>query len=341
MDCNCPIKSSRYRYYLSILFVVLSMTGCATSFEGRVAKLADQMTANDKVAVSWFYDAKTGDVTALGDQWRTRVETALHESNVEIKARKDIGFIIDDIETYGVGGKEKAVWAEAGADVLITGEYDVEYSVKGKRKRPKLRVTVKALQVDKSAVIGSFVWHDELDEGWVQRAATVKGNVFQKKLEVTEAGTGATGPPLSALLDHTPACYPVGAPAVIRVDTAPGAHVYILNLAADNTVTLLYPNSRLPDQPLTSGRLDFPPQALAKQMQLVLYPLVEGEMCHESFKVIASQVPLDFSYLPVPECTVYAGAQGGDIGKVVKTLQGASGWSETLLDYWVGAECRN
>ncbi len=71
----------------------------------------------------------------------------------------------------------------------------------------------------------------------------------------------------------------------------------------------------------------------------MFYPLKDDELCHESIKVIVSRKPIDFSFLPVPEDQVYAGASGGDMKKVLEALRAATDWNETVLSYWVGPGC--
>ena len=180
---------------------------------------------------------------------------------------------------------------------------------------------------------------ESLDPEWVRLESRVFGNYYQSRLEGLAPGQ-QKGPVLRVRLNrHTP-CYPPGAGASLTVETAPGAHVYILNLQADGTVTLLYPNRLLLDRPLPDGRLTFPPVAMADRMGLELHPLKQGQPCKEAFKIVASQGPLDFSFLPVPENRIYSGARGGEIRRVSRVLEKAGRWNEVILGYWVSEDCR-
>lgn len=329
------------RWRMLFIGLLCCLWGCAVRFEERMAPMAKAIGPGRTAAVSWVYDRQSGDVTALGDTWRERIEGALRDRQVSVKARKDIGFLIDDAETFGMGIDEQRIWQQAGTDVLICGNYALRTARSDAHQTAEIDLTVKALRIADSAVLQTFSWREPLPRGWAGDAAAVKGNVFQDRVEtIVDSSPANHGPTLSARLDRSPACYAGGAPATLHIETDPGCHVYILNLAADRSVTLLYPNPRLKDQPLPSGRLAFPPTALRDELTLLLYPLRAGQMSHESFKVVASRLPIDFSFLPVPENAIYAGAKGGDIKQVVRVLRQACGWSETVLDYWVGPDCR-
>ena len=328
-----------YRWLLVLLFA-LGATACTPSFDRQMAELAKEIGPNESAAVSWIYEEPSGNITSLGDDWRQRVEKGLRDHQVEVKARKDIGVIIDDIGSFGLGGDEQKVWQQAGADVVISGNYHVVSQSHSGGEKPHIYLTIKALRVDDSAVVKTVLWQDTLAAGWSRRAASIHGNAHQKDIEIiTDSSGNQSRPLLSAQLDRNPACYPTGSVANIMVHTDPGSYVYLLNLAADNTMTLLYPNKKMADQPLPSGILTFPPAALAG-VQLQFYPLDPQQTCSEAIKVISSRVPIDFSYLPIPENTLYAGAAGGDIKQVATTLKQARGWSEKVLTYMVGPDCR-
>jgi hypothetical protein len=74
-------------------------------------------------------------------------------------------------------------------------------------------------------------------------------------------------------------------------------------------------------------------------VQLVFYPLEKGRFCREAIKVVASRRPLDFSFLPVPEDTIYSGARGGDMLRMLDVLKNARGWRDVVVPYGVGDNC--
>lgn len=328
--------------WLWLLLLTLNLCACAPAgFESRMADMSREIAPSESAAVSWIYEESSGNVDDLGNSWRDRVERGLKDNQVNVKPRKDIGVIIDDVETFGLGVAEHKIWEQAGADVVVTGNYRVSHLTTSGSKEPYINLTLKALRVDDSSLVKSINWQEKLDVNWARRAACVRGNAHQKDVEiVADSSVNPNSPLLTATLDRgANACYPTATAGWVNIYTDPGSYVYILSLAADNSVTLLYPNSIMPEQPLPGGVMNFPPKAMARELQLVFYPLNDDETCREAIKVISSRLPIDFSYLPVPENTIYAGAQGGDIKQVANTLKKARGWSEQVLCYMVGPDC--
>jgi len=325
------------------MMLVALLAGCVTAghdgFSRKARGLAHEIRVTDPTAVSWIYDAKTGDVTALGNLWRDRVEKAFRDNGRVVTARQDIAALIDEVESFGFGAGEKDIWEKAGAAVVACGKYRILPPEKQGNPH-RIALAVKAFRVSDGSLVQAFEWVQELDHGWPAMASVVPGNVYHEKLEtLTDTEDTGDNPRLSACLDRQPPCYPAGAEARVSVTTESGVHLYILNLAADRTVTLLYPNRRLPDQPLAADLFEFPPAALAREMQLVFYPLKSGQPCQEAVKVVASRTSLDFSFLPVPVNRLYAGAEGGDIKKMLAVLRQAGKWREVTLNYVVGPGC--
>ena len=326
----------------SALFSIVSLMVCspafAVGFETEIGKIADRMGKGEAAAVSTIHEEKSGDITALGDRWRTRVEASLSDRGVVVKSRKDLGVIQDEIEMFGSGRRN--ILDHAGADVVVSGTYAIEYSPGESGNKPMIRLVIKAQRVTDGTVVKTVICREDLFPGWEQQASLKKGNIYHRGIEAIAPDLRSRNrPKIKARLDRKPACYLPGMPAVIAVETEPGVYLYILGVAADHTVSLFYPNRRMSGHPLPSGNFRFPPLALAGDVQLVFYPLKEDELCHESIKVIASRKPIDFSFLPVPEDQVYAGASGGDMKKVLEALRAATDWDEVVLSYWVGRGC--
>ncbi|MCF6178665.1 MAG: DUF4384 domain-containing protein [Geopsychrobacter sp.] len=320
-----------------LLFIpLIFLSACAPVIKPQAGEFAGLVKPGETLAVTAIYNDISGDVTALGNRWRDEIEAALSEEQIKLKTRRDIGLIIDDLESFGPGSDEQKLWEAAGADLLIVGSYRLQPNA----KPPQALLTLKLLDVHTAGIRQTLQLKKTLLPGWGRSEATVKGNQFQESVEiVVDSSSPEKKPSLSASLDRKPACFQAGSAGTVLVQSDVGTHIYLLNLAADQSVTLLYPNSRLPDQPLASERFSFPPLELAKELQLVFYPLKKGQTSSESIKVISSYFPIDFSYLPVPENTIYAGAKGGDIKQVLASLENARGWSEQVLKYWVGPEC--
>ena len=322
-----------------MILPALGSAVCAAGFESEFAEITDRIKKDESVSVAPIYDEKSGDITSLGDHWRTQITARLSDEGIIVKTRKDLGLLQEELDMYGSGNID--VLAHAGSDVVLMGTYTIFRKDTFFGEESMIHLVVKALRARDGTVIGTIICDEPLPSGWEKDASFIKGNVYNRAIEAISprAGTG-NKPVIKARLDRNPACYPPGMPAKIFVETEPGVHLYILGVAADYTVCLFYPNMKMPDQSLPTAHFCFPPQTLDEDLQLVFYPLKENEPCQESIKVIASRKPIDFSFLPVPENQVYAGAKGGDMKKVLKALGEAKEWNDIILSYWVGPECK-
>lgn len=327
---------------LLMLLFCLAVTACAPAIETRLADLSTGAAKGESAAVASIYDVHSGSVTALGDWFRDRVEAALRKEGLTVKSRQEIGVIIDDRDSFGAGQREAELWKQAGTELLAAGSYAILPPASGGSGESRTaRLTVKLLRAADGSIVRTLLTEDvPLPPDWARLAAIEKGNVYQKAVETIVDPSRRGGPRLAARFERTPACFPSGASGRVLVDSEPGSHIYLLNLAADRTATILYPNALLADQPLPSGRFEYPPREMARQLQLVFYPLNERETLREEIKVIASRQPLDFSFLPVPQNEVFAGARGGELRRVLELLKSSTGWSEQVLGYMVGPGCR-
>ena len=267
-----------------------------------------------------------------------RIERDFKEQGYQVKARRDMVILLEDAESFGTGTKESEIWERAGVDVVVCGSYSVNRGTDSDEKAV-VTVNVKAYRKQTADLVEAYVIEETLEPGWIRLAAKVHGNVHKKNFE-TVVGTGSNTPDLEAELDRDPACYPPNTPARIFVETEEGVHVYIFNIAADNTVSLLYPNQLMPDQPLASDHFAFPPQSLSERVKLLLSPLKPDESCREAFKIIASEEKMDFSFLPIPMNRIYKGSEGGKIKQLTNTLEEYDNFSTATLTYWVGSRCR-
>lgn len=295
-----------------------------------VGEMVKELSRGDKVAVSQIYDGSSGDFTALGDRLRDRIETSLIERGFSVVPRRDLAVLMDERE---LGGEEAPEVKELKAKAVISGRYYIS-----QERKAHAELHLRALSVAENKIIGGGQIKEPLPQDWLSLVAQARGNIFAKKIEGVSPFE-AKGPALTARLDRKEPCYPAGASVRIHVKSEQGVHLYILNLAADGTVTMLYPNRMAPDAPLSTAEFEFPPPAMAKTLGLAVYPIKSDENSQEAFKVIASRKALDFRFLPIPENEIYAGAKGEKLAKVLDVLRKAQEWSEVNLGYWVGPGC--
>ncbi len=308
------------------------------SLESGVLELVQNIRPTDRVGVTKVYERTSGDITELGNLLRDRIEAALSREGVRVVPRLDLWPLEEDMANFGRNSSLGQVLDRAEATVVILGKYHIVKSEETP-ERDTIVLHLKAWRIPDPSAIGSVEVRESLEPGWVRLESRVFGNYHQSRLEGLTPGH-SRGPHLTACLNRNPACYPPAAEASMTIETGPGVHIYIMNLQADGTVIILYPNRLLPDRPLPDGRLSFPPAAMGDKMRLELHPLKPGEPCKEAFKIIASKDALDFSFLPVPENRIYSGARAGEIERVSKVLDKADGWSDVVLGYWVSEECK-
>ena len=315
------------------------LAGLGRSYGEVVAGLcAGRVGPGEKLGVGGFYDGTRGDYTALGDHWRDRAETALVKNGFRVAAVRDMGPVLDLLEQRRPDFDESAAWHESAGRYLLIGRYYL-YPGRDEKAGDAIEIELKLLDSATLAVVGAASWRARLAPGWQREESVVRGNVYQQAVAaIGPERRRRPGPQLKAELDRRPPCYPAGSALRIRVATTPGVHLYILNLAADNTVTLVLPNRYLPDRPQPAADFTFPPDDLP-HLKLLLYPLAGESTSREAFKVIASFKPLDFSFLKVPEGRIFAGAEAAELRRVLAVLKQAEGWSEVTLPYRVGRGC--
>lgn len=294
------------RFAVWMIFPILC--GCmqmnSSGPQGPALKEQNAQKQRVTAAVSYIYEAATGNITELGNRYRDRIERDFKEQGYQVKARRDMVILLEDAESFGSGTEESEIWERAGVDVVVCGSYTVNRGTDSEEKAVAT-VNVKAYRKQTADLVEAYKIEETLEPGWVRLAAKVHGNVHKKNFETIVGTGGGSAPDLEAELDRDPACYPPGTAARISVKSEEGAHIYIFNIAADNTVSLLYPNQLMPNQPIASRRFVFPPESLSGLVRLVLYPLRPNESCREAFKVVASGDAMDFSFLPVSMNRIY------------------------------------
>jgi len=306
-----------------------------------LSSITDRIGPAESVAVSWIYAAQTGNITELGNVWRDRVEKEIKDNGIDVRGRREIGFLIDDMDTFGSGQSDQSsqseqdIWQQAEANILVCGKYRIIESLNAP---PNILLSVKALRIKTTQLIGSAEWKAPLEADWARLDTRVLGNAFEKSVSTITAPE-KDRPSLKARLDRTSSCYPSGTTGKILIDTDPGSYLYIFNIQADNAVTLLFPNKRCPQQPVQGGHFAYPTGDCGKLVELIFYPLSANETASESIKVVASRNQLDFSFLPVPLNHIYRGAQCGDIKQIYDVLKAADSWNEAQLHYRVGPAC--
>lgn len=76
-----------------------------------------------KIAVLQLYEGSTGNITALGELWRDRLQFELKSNHYKIAPRKNLSALIEEIETFGDIGALDQMTTNTNAQQIILGDY--------------------------------------------------------------------------------------------------------------------------------------------------------------------------------------------------------------------------
>lgn len=318
-----------------LLLAGLSLSGCASGVGHYFADVVPVLAPGQSVAVTQFFDEHTGNVTALGERWRDQIEMVLRERGMDVKARKDLGMIVDEMMTFGGGADNRTGYEGSGAGFVVGGRYAMfeEMGV------PVAHLMIKVFDVANGSLVMAKAGAVDLPPDWKLLSAEIIGNAYHQHLDRMDGPVSHDLLPVEAKLDREDACYPSGASARIKVNTAADSHIYILHLLADQTVHLLYPNEHLPDQPHPTGQLEFPPPALRHVVPFTVNSAVEGKTCEQGVKVIVSRSSLAFPVTPGADGQGPRILRQANLKEAVSKIAQMQDWNEASLDYWVGPDC--
>ncbi len=116
-------------------------------------------------------------------------------------------------------------------------------------------------------------------------------------------------------------------------------YIYIFSIAADNSVTLLFPNSLLPDNFVRAniGQV-FPPKGAAIKLQAISLPRFADRPSQERIKVIATRVPeIILHGFQEGIFRVYDAASTGLVGDLARKLSqiDPADWGEAVRLYTI------
>jgi len=116
------------------------------------------------------------------------------------------------------------------------------------------------------------------------------------------------------------------------------SHVYIFSIAADGSVTLLLPNSKMPDNFTRSGRAcQFPPADSPVRLKAMFLPNNKEASAEERIKIIATRHKEDLLSIGFQEgiFQVYDAKSTGMISDLVRRLNQIepTDWTETTAVY--------
>ncbi len=290
-------------------------------------RLKRKLKSGERVAVSYIYDGDTYDVTAYGNRWRDRLESALVEKNITVVPRKEVALLMEDLETFGEKSLE-SLWKGLDSDVMVMGCYYRKFSSRGYW----VQIVLKAVRVKSKTIITAKRFKEKVSVTELKGFTRVMGNV--RKQRIKRMGRK----PLFLKAHLNTECFIPGQKAQITIITRAGVYLYIFKIAADASVTRIYLNQFFPEQPLPSSRFVFPPKSMEKKLSLVIRPYPGMDPAMESFRVVVSRKPLADEGFPVPKNRMLLGRTAGKLSELSRLIDKGE-VSVVDLPYLVGKSC--
>lgn len=232
---------------------------------------------------------------------------------------------------------EKNLWVTAEGE-SIQGEMDTLMDVKERAKRDaQTKAIEKAIgtfvrshtlvsnsqvadDLIYAAVRGKITKEEIISSGWDEKDR----NVYRVKVKaLVEPVYPEKGGGLAAKVSLSKSDLREGEAVDIFYQLNRDCYVYIFSVAADGSVTLLFPNSSTPDSFARAGQAyTFPQRESSTQLKAMLLPNFKGKLAEEKIKLIATREKQELLPLGFREgiFQVYDAASTGMINDLVRRL---------------------
>ena len=249
---------------------------------------------------------------------------------------------------------EKPVWVEAEGEAY-QGDIETPKEVKERAKRDaeskaidaavgtfiKSHTLVSNYQLADdliyAAVRGKIDKVEVLKEGWDEK----ERNLYRVKLRaMIEPVYPEKGEGLSLKLSLSKTSLKEGEEVKVFYQAISDCYVYLFSVAADGSVTLLFPNSMDKDNSVKAGKaVEFPPADSNIKLQAQFQPGFTGSKAEEKIKINATKQKEDIIPLGFQEGVfkVYDANSTGMISDLVKRLNQLtpSDWTEATAVYTI------
>jgi len=249
---------------------------------------------------------------------------------------------------------EKPLWIMADGE-SYQGEMDTLKEVKDRAKRDaeskavekavgtfvKSHTLVSNYQIAEdliyAAVRGKITREEIITSDW----DTKERNLYRIKIKaLIEPVYPERGEGLSIKLSLSKTDLKEGEEVKIFYQVSEDAHVYIFSVAADGSVTLLLPNSNMPDNFTKAGRaFQFPPADSRIHLKAMFLPNHKEASAEEKIKIIATRQKEELLSIGFKEgiFQVYDAKSTGMISDLVRRLNQIepTDWAETTAVYYL------
>ncbi len=249
-------------------------------------------------------------------------------------------------------GADEPVWVEASGESR-QGEHDTLKEVKERaRREAQSRAVVKAVGtfikshtlVSNNQVADDLVYAsvrgkvrqtEVLFEGWDDKDRSTYRVTLKTLVEAVypEKGEG-----MSARLSLSKDQLREGDDIKVLYQSGSDGYVYLFSVAADGSVTLLFPNTLYKDNSVFKGRAyEFPPAGSPIRLSAAFLPGFKGAVAEEKVKLIATKKKEDLISLGFQEgmFTTYDATSTGMINDLVRRLNQLepADWTEATAVY--------
>jgi hypothetical protein len=247
---------------------------------------------------------------------------------------------------------EKSVWVEINGEAYM-GEIETQKEVKDRAKRDAeskavekaVGVFIKSHTLVSNSVIaedliyaavrGKIIREEIITSDWDAK----ERNLYRIKIKaLIEPVYPERGEGLSIKLSLSKTSMREGDEVKIFYQVNEDSHVYIFSIAADGSVTLLLPNSNMPDNFTRAGRAhQFPPIDSQIRLKAMFLPNFKETSAEEKIKIIATRQKEDLLSIGFKEgiFQVYDAKSTGMISDLVRRLNQIepTDWTDTTAVY--------
>ncbi len=247
---------------------------------------------------------------------------------------------------------EKPAWVEATGEALL-GDIETQKEVKERaRKDAQVKAIEKAVGVfiKSHTLVSNFQIAEDLIYAAVRGKITKEEiitsdwdakerNLYRIKIKaLIEPVYPEKGEGLSTKLSLSKTTLKEGDEVKIFYQVSADSYVYIFSIAADGSVTLLLPNSNMPDNFTRAGRAyQFPPADSRIHLKAMFLPNYKEASAEEKIKIIATRQKEELLSIGFKEgiFQVYDAKSTGMISDLVRRLNQIelTDWTETTAVY--------
>jgi len=256
--------------------------------------------------------------------------------------------------SFAAAAAEKGVWVEAVGTAYL-GENDTLSEIKKAARRDaqakaieqavgvfiKSHTLVSNSQVAEdliyASVRGKLATVKLLGEGWDDKEKNLWTVRIRARVEPTYPGKGGD---FSAQVTLSKAELKEGDEVRIFYKVSRDSYVYLFSVAADDSVTLLFPNAQQRENLVKTGQTyEFPPAGSPVSLKAMLLPGHKGKVAEERVKIIATKEKEDLIPLGFQEgmFKVYDARSTGLVSDLVRRLNAIdpADWAQAQAVYTI------